>query len=225
MTDPIPTIMAAVRQRRTEAVAGLIRDALAQGAPPEAILERGLVAGLDAVGRDFAQKAIFVPEMLISAAVVKQGLELLRPLLSRPAGGGRGLVLLATVKGDLHDIGKNILAMMLEGAGYRVVDLGVNVPAAEVVARVAELRPDAVGLSALLTITMSEMGKVVEGLRRRGLREGVKVMVGGAPVDALFARRIGADLYCRTPREAVERLAGLLAGGGDRPARSSFPFP
>ncbi|MFH1060484.1 MAG: cobalamin-dependent protein [Pseudomonadota bacterium] len=213
MSDLIQPIQAAVVQRQTEAVEGLIRAALAQGVSPEAILEQGLVAGLDAVGREFGQKTIFVPELLISAAVVKKGLALLRPLLSRPASGHRGLVLLATVKGDLHDIGKNILAMMLEGAGYRVVDLGVSVPAAEVVAQVAELKPAVVGLSALLTITMSEMGKVVEGLRRRGLRQGVVVMVGGAPVDAEFARRIGADLYCPTPAEAVERLGRLLGRG------------
>jgi 5-methyltetrahydrofolate--homocysteine methyltransferase len=163
------------------------------------------------VGKKFGTGEIFVPEMLVSALTMKMGLEVVKPLLVEGGAPSKDTVIMGTVKGDLHDIGKNIVMMMLEGAGFNVVDLGVDLTVEALVDKVEELKPRIVGLSALLTTTMPEMKNVIEELQRRGLRDKVKVMVGGAPVDALFAEKIGADGYGKDAAAAVELARHLAA--------------
>jgi 5-methyltetrahydrofolate--homocysteine methyltransferase len=167
------------------------------------VIQDGLIAAMDTVGQRFSAGEIFVPEMLVSAMTMKLGLNIVKPLLTGETGAPKGAVLMGTVKGDLHDIGKNIVVMMLEGAGFRVIDLGVDIDVEKVVAKVAEIRPQVLGLSALLTTTIPEMKRVIEELRARGLRDRVKIMVGGAPVDAAFAEKIGADGYGKDAVQAV----------------------
>ena len=167
------------------------------------LINRALIAAMDVVGDRFAKSEIFVPEMLVSAVTMKKGLDIIKPLLKEDEEQTKGKVILCTVKGDLHDIGKNLVAMMLEGAGLEVIDLGVDVTVEKVVDKVHEIQPQVLGLSALLTTTMPEMENVINLLRDRGIREKVKVMIGGAPVDAEFAEKIGADAYGEDAAEAV----------------------
>ena len=159
---------------------------------------------MDVVGEQFANSEIFVPEMLVSAVTMKKGLDIIKPLLQEGKGQSKGKIVLCTVRGDLHDIGKNLVAMMLEGAGFEVIDLGVDATVENVVDQVSKVQPQVVGLSALLTTTMPEMENVIHMLQTKGLRENVKVMIGGAPVDADFAARIGADAYGEDAAEAVK---------------------
>jgi methylmalonyl-CoA mutase cobalamin-binding domain/chain len=155
------------------------------------------------VGDRFAKSEIFVPEMLVAALTMKKGLDMIKPLLKDQEQQSKGKVVLCTVKGDLHDIGKNLVAMMLEGAGFEVIDLGVDVTVENVIAEVAEIQPQVLGLSALLTTTMPEMENVIKYLKTKGMRENVKVMLGGAPLSADFAEKIGADAYGKDAAEAV----------------------
>jgi 5-methyltetrahydrofolate--homocysteine methyltransferase len=181
-----------------------IGEATAAGVPPAAIMSDGLIAAMDEVGRRYGASEIFVPEMLVAAFTMKKGLDILKPLLAAGGASPAGTILMATVKGDLHDIGKNIVAMMLEGAGFRVVDLGVDVDAEKVIRGIAEENPDIIGFSSLLTTTMPEMGAIIATLAARGFRDRVRIMVGGAPLDAAYAARIGADGYGRDAVAAVE---------------------
>jgi 5-methyltetrahydrofolate--homocysteine methyltransferase len=167
------------------------------------LINNALIAAMDVVGDRFSKSEIFVPEMLVSAVTMKKGLTIIKPLLKENQQHPRGKVILCTVKGDLHDIGKNLVAMMLEGAGFEVIDLGVDTPVDKVVDKVAEISPQILGLSALLTTTMPEMQNVIKILQTRGMREKLKVMIGGAPVDAEFAEKIGADAYGKDAAEAV----------------------
>jgi 5-methyltetrahydrofolate--homocysteine methyltransferase len=171
----------------------LVSQALADGIAPELILKDGLISAMQEVGRLFECNEFYVPEMLVSARAMKSGLELLRPHLIAANIKSLGKVVIGTVQGDLHDIGKNLVAMMLEGAGFEVIDLGVDVTAEKYVAAVKEYQPDLVGCSALITTTMTRMEGVISALREAGLRDQVKVMVGGAPVNEVFASKIGAD--------------------------------
>jgi len=168
------------------------------------LINNALIAAMDVVGDRFSKSEIFVPEMLVSAVTMKKGLAIIKPLLKENQQHARGKVILCTVKGDLHDIGKNLVAMMLEGAGFEVIDLGVDTPVDKVVDKVAEISPQILGLSALLTTTMPEMQNVIKMLQTRGMREKVKVMIGGAPVDGEFAEKIGADAYGKDAAEAVK---------------------
>lgn len=211
MSDIIERIKSAVIERKRNEIEGLAKEAVDARVPLDTIMSDGLIAAMDVVGKRFGSGEIFVPEMLVSALTMKMGLEVLKPHLIGGAGSPRGTVLMGTVKGDLHDIGKNIVIMMLEGAGFKVVDLGVDLTVETLVDKVEELKPRIVGLSALLTTTMPEMKNVIEELQRRGLRERVKVMVGGAPVDAKFADEIGADGYGKDAAEAVELARRLAA--------------
>ena len=163
-----------------------------------------MIAGMDVVGQRFAKSEIFVPEMLVSAKTMQLGLSVLKPLLKDQGAIARGKAVLCTVKGDLHDIGKNLVGMMLEGAGFEVVDLGVDVTVEKVCDKVSELSPNVLGLSALLTTTMPGMEDVVQELKTKGLREKIKIMVGGAPIDSKFASDIGADAYGKDAAEAVQ---------------------
>jgi 5-methyltetrahydrofolate--homocysteine methyltransferase len=184
-------------------IEALVQKAIQEKADLDDLINRALIAAMDVVGDRFAKSEIFVPEMLVSAVTMKKGLDIIKPLLKVNEEQTRGKVILCTVKGDQHDIGKNLVAMMLEGAGLEVIDLGVDVTVEDVIDKVNEIQPQVLGLSALLTTTMPEMENVINLLRDRGIREKVKVMIGGAPVDADFAKNIGADAYGEDAAEAV----------------------
>ena len=175
------------------------------------LVNDALIAAMDIVGEKFGRHEIFVPEMLVAALTMKKGLAIVKPLVEGEKSGSKGTILMGTVKGDMHDIGKNLVIMMLEGAGFKVIDLGIDLDVEKVVGKVEEIKPQILGLSALLTTTMPEMKKVIETLEKRGLRKAVKVLVGGAPVDAAFAQKIGADGYGKDAAEAV-RLAKEIVG-------------
>jgi len=187
-----------------------VQGALEAGQDPGEILNQGMISAMAEVGRRFEAQEMFVPEMLIAARAMKAGMAILKPYLLEADIEPVGRVVLATVKGDLHDIGKNLVGMMLEGAGFEVVDLGVDVAPEGFVEAVQEHRPDFVGMSALLTTTMPSMGTTVEALEEAGLREQVKVMVGGAPVTQQFAEEIGADIYAPDASSAATRAKSLL---------------
>lgn len=209
--DPIRSIKDAVNQLKQGEIAGLVRDALSANLDPLVIINDGLIKAMDEVGKNFAANKIFVPEMMVSAMTMKAGLDLLKPLLKGGGSFSRGRVVIATVKGDLHDIGKNIVAMMLEGSGFEVIDLGINVNGSVILEKIREAKPSILGLSALLTTTMPEMERVVQLLRSEGLRDSVKVVVGGAPLNSRFAEEIGADGYGADAASAVDLCKRLVA--------------
>jgi 5-methyltetrahydrofolate--homocysteine methyltransferase len=173
----------------------LVQKALDEGLSAKEILEDGLIVGMNEVGVRFKRGDMFVPEVLMSAETMHTGLEVLRPILAENKVQMMGKVMLGTVKGDLHDIGKNLVGMMCEGAGFEVINLGFNVDPEVFVEAIKEHKPDIVGMSALLTTTMRAMGYTIKALEEAGLRDSVKVIVGGAPVDQAFSERIGADGY------------------------------
>jgi 5-methyltetrahydrofolate--homocysteine methyltransferase len=209
---PILTDIAAHVERGDSAeVKELTRLALSQKYRPERILDNGLIAGMSAVGEKFKNNEIFIPEVLIASRAMNAGLEILRPLFSPEQDHFRRKVVLATVKGDLHDIGKKIVGMMLEGAGYQVVDLGIDVPKRKIVRAVGNDHPAVLGLSALLTTTMSYMREVIESLERAGLRRRVRVVIGGAPVTRSYADEIGADGYAPDAASALGLIKRLAA--------------
>jgi len=183
--------------------------ALAEGVDPMKLVQETMMPAMDEVGRRFERNEYFVPELLLAARAMKASLELIRPLLVAGGVEPAGRVAIGTVKGDLHDIGKNLVAAMLEGGGYEVIDLGVNVDPAKFVAAVKDRKAHIVAMSALLTTTMPAMKTTIEALKRAGLRESVKVMVGGAPVTESYAREIGADGYSKSAAGAVEAARGL----------------
>ena len=194
-----------------ENVAELVQQALDQELPVEEILADALIAGMDEVGADFKAGDLFVPEVLVAARAMSAGMAVLRPLLAESNVSSAGKYVIGTVKGDLHDIGKNLVKMMLEGAGFETVDLGIDVEPEAFVEAVREHRPNLVGMSALLTTTMVNMKTTIEALEEAGLREGLKIMVGGAPVTEAFAKEIGADAYAPDAASAVD-MARSLAG-------------
>jgi 5-methyltetrahydrofolate--homocysteine methyltransferase len=181
-----------------------VKEALQRGQTPQEILDGGLVAGMDIVGVDFRDGILFVPEVLMAANAMKAGMEILRPLLTETGADRIGTMVVGTVKGDIHDIGKNLVAMMMEGAGFEVINLGINVDAEKFINAIKEHKPDIIGMSALLTTTMPYMKVVVDTLGEEGLRDEIYVMVGGAPVTENFAREVGADAYGRDAAVSVE---------------------
>jgi 5-methyltetrahydrofolate--homocysteine methyltransferase len=188
-----------------------VNQALADKTPPESILKDGLISAMSEVGRMFENGEFYVPEMLISARAMKGGLAILRPLLASANIKPIGKVIIGTVQGDLHDIGKNLVGMMLEGAGFEVIDLGVDVSPEKYVAAVLEHHPDLVCCSALLTTTMPRMKDIVQALRAANLREAVKVMIGGAPVTEQYAVEAGADAFAPDAASAAQRAKQLLS--------------
>jgi 5-methyltetrahydrofolate--homocysteine methyltransferase len=202
-------IVEQLQRGEDERVGELTREAIRRGLAPQAILDGGLIAGMNAVGEKFRDHEIFLPDVLLAARAMNAGMEELRPLLARDGVPTVGRVVIGTVQGDLHDIGKNLVAVMLKGAGLEVIDLGNDVPPARFVEAAAESGATVVGMSALLTTTMPVMGKVVTLLRERGLAGKVKTIVGGAPVSADFARQIGADAYAFDGASAVDRVKAL----------------
>ena len=183
---------------------------LERGWSASAVLNDALVEGMRIVGIDFRDGILFVPEVLLAANAMKAGMSVLRPLLAETGAETMGKVVIGTVKGDIHDIGKNLVAMMMEGAGFEVVDLGINTDVEEFLEALDEHRPDILGMSALLTTTMPYMKVVVDALVERGLRERFVVMVGGAPLNEEFGRAVGADAYCRDAAVAAETAKSLV---------------
>jgi len=211
MADVLQEIASNLYNGEEEKVAELVQRALDQGMEPQEILNDGLIAGMDVVGRDFKAGDLFVPEVLIAARAMQAGMDVLRPLLAQGNVPTVGKYVIGTVEGDLHDIGKNLVKMMLEGAGFETIDLGVDVKPGAFVEAEREHHPRSVGMSALLTTTMVNMKATIEALEEAGLRDSVKIMVGGAPVTAAFAEEIGADAYAPDAPTAVE-IARSLAG-------------
>jgi methylmalonyl-CoA mutase cobalamin-binding domain/chain len=194
-----------------EEIAAGTRELLQRGMSPYDVLTKVLVAGMDIVGADFRDGVLFVPEVLMAAKAMKSGMAILRPLLAETGAPQVGTMVIGTVKGDIHDIGKNLVAMMMEGAGFKVVNLGINNDAAKFLEAVREHQPSLLGMSALLTTTMPYMGVVIKALKEAGLREQLIVLVGGAPLNAAFAEEIEADAYCRDAAVAVETAKKLVA--------------
>jgi len=193
---------------------------LARGWEAQRVLNEALVEGMRIVGIDFRDGILFVPEVLLAANAMKAGMEILRPLLAETGADTIGSVVIGTVKGDIHDIGKNLVGMMLEGAGFEVFDLGINTDADEFIEALEKHQPDILGMSALLTTTMPYMKTVIEELENRGLRDKYIVLVGGAPLNEEFGKAVGADAYCRDAAIAAETaealvLARRLASGED----------
>jgi 5-methyltetrahydrofolate--homocysteine methyltransferase len=207
-----PALRDAVIRGDRDAVRTLVTEELAAGVDPAAVLDRGLLPAMDVVGQRFGAKTMFISEVLLTARAMHTGLEVLKPALQRaPAHQGpRPVVVLGTVKGDLHDIGKNLVAMILEAGGFEVIDLGTNVSTGQFAQAIRDRQPAIVGLSALLTTTMRQMRQTIEELRRNGLAEGVKIVVGGAPVTREFAETIGADGYASDAAEAVAMARQLV---------------
>jgi len=217
MSDPT---FAAMRQSivdgAPEAAAALAREGIRAGIAPIEAIQQGYVPGMQAVGEEFALRRMFLPDMMASAEAMRAAMEVLEPALLR-LGTERpvaGVVLLGTVKGDIHEIGKTLVGTLLSAHGFRVHDLGVDVPAERFVAKVSELKPDIVGLSALLTTTMKQQRTVIEALEREGLRRKLRVLVGGAPATRRWAEEIGADGYGKDAVSAVTLAQSLV---GSRP--------
>jgi 5-methyltetrahydrofolate--homocysteine methyltransferase len=195
MSNIYEQLSTAVLEGNRDKVPVLVQKALDQELSPKEILDSGLILGMGEVGVRFKRGDMFVPEVLMSAEAMQTGLELLRPHLLASGAKLSGKIVMGTVKGDLHDIGKNLVGMLCEGAGFEVINLGFNVPPEKFVEAIKEHRPEIVGMSALLTTTMRAMSHAIKAIEEAGLRDTVKIMVGGAPVDADFAGRIGADGY------------------------------
>lgn len=196
-----------------------LKDEIAEGTkillerdwPADKVLNDALVGGMNIVGVDFRDGILFVPEVLMSANAMKAGMEVLRPILAETGVEPMGKMVIGTVKGDIHDIGKNLVSMMMEGGGLEVIDLGINNPVEKYIEALEKHQPDILGMSALLTTTMPYMKTVIDELKARGIRDRYIVLVGGAPVNEEFAKAIGADAYCRDAAVAVETAKKLLA--------------
>jgi corrinoid protein of di/trimethylamine methyltransferase len=212
MEKTVAEIKAIVIEGKFREIEALVNRVIQDGVDLNMLINEAMIAAMDVVGDRFAKGEIFVPEMLVSAKTMKMGLEIIKPLLKEGESQSKGKVVLCTVKGDLHDIGKNLVAMMLEGAGFDVIDLGVDTTVQSVLQMINAVRPEVLGLSALLTTTMPEMQNVIEALNAAGIRDQVKVMVGGAPISAKFARDIGADGYGKDATEAVTIARGFVGG-------------
>jgi methylmalonyl-CoA mutase cobalamin-binding domain/chain len=188
-----------------------VRILLKRNWTPYDVLTKALVEGMRIVGIDFRDGILFVPEVLMSANAMKAGMFILRPLLVETGAPKIGKMVIGTVKGDIHDIGKNLVCMMMEGAGFEVIDLGINNPVEKYLEAIEKHQPDILGMSALLTTTMPYMKVVIDTLKEKGIRNDYIVLVGGAPLNEQFANAIGADAYCRDAAVAVETAKSLIA--------------
>jgi 5-methyltetrahydrofolate--homocysteine methyltransferase len=204
MSDVLVQISNAVIDGRLKDIPDLTNAALSSGLTAKEILDNGLMPGMDVIGDEFKKGKKFVPEVLLSARTMQASLTILKPLLAQTGEKMAGRIVIGTVKGDLHDIGKSLVGMMLEGSGFEVIDLGKDVAPENFINAVKNEKPNIVAMSALLTTTMRSMGHTITALKEAGLRETVKIMVGGAPVTADFANKIGADGYAANAPGAVE---------------------
>lgn len=211
MNNFLEEIKEAVINGQTSKVQEYTKAALDAGETPQIVLNKGLIPAMSIVGEKFQKGEFYISEMMISARAMYGGLNIVKPLLLAQKVGSKGKAIVGTVQGDLHDIGKNLVCMMLEGGGYEVVDLGVNVTPDQYVAAVKEHKPDFVMMSALLTTTMAFMGKTIKAFSEHGLREQIKIAVGGAPVTQKFADSIGADFFASDAGEAVTKANAILA--------------
>ena len=196
---------------KIDEVKELSQQALDQGASPRNIIDKGLLAGMDVVGKRFKAGDMFIPEVLLCARCMHGAMDILKPLLSEADAAGIGIYVIGTVEGDLHDIGKNLVSMMLQGAGFEVIDLGTNIKPQQFVDAVSEHKPTILGLSALLTTTMPKMEETINALKEAGIRDQVKIMAGGAPVTQAFVDEIGADAYGANAASATEKAKELMA--------------
>ena len=199
-----------LQRGKAKIVKELVQQAIDEGIPVQQILDEGLLSGMGVIGEKFKNNEVFVPEVLVAARAMNMGAQLLKPLMADAGVEAAGKVCIGTVKGDLHDIGKNLVASMFEGCGFKVVNLGIDVSSEKFIQAIREHHADIVCLSALLTTTMNYMRNVVADLEKEGLRDRVKVMVGGAPVNEAFAAQIGADLYTSNANAAVTGAKQLL---------------
>jgi len=190
---------------------------LERGWTPYDVLTQALVEGMRIVGEDFRDGILFVPEVLLSANAMKAGMAILRPLLAETGAPKIGKMVIGTVKGDIHDIGKNLVAMMMEGAGFEVINIGINNPVENYLNAMEEHKPDIVGMSALLTTTMPYMKVVIDTMKEKGIRDDYIVLVGGAPLNEEFGKAVGADAYCRDAAVAVETAKDLIRRRHNRP--------
>jgi len=211
MSEILTKISDAIIEGNVEEIAGLTQDALDDDTAAQDILDNGLMAGMDFVGVEFKAGNMFVPEVLRSAKTMQTAMEILKPLLAAAGSKRAGRVLIGSVKGDLHDIGKNLVGMMCEGAGFEVTDIGKDIEPEAFVKAVQQYEPDILGMSALLTTTMRSMGHTIKALEESGLRERLKVMVGGAPVTQSFADQIKADGYAPNAAAAAELARKLVS--------------
>ena len=191
-------------------VVDLVNKALSEGTSPQEIMNKALIPGMDVVGKKFKANEFYVPEVLVAARAMQGGLRILKPLLAEAGVKQIGTVVVGTVKGDLHDIGKNLVAMMLEGAGFKVVDLGIDVPPEKFVSAAVDNNAQVIGMSALLTTTMLSMKNTVEALRVAGLSDKIKTLIGGAPVTQKYADEIGATGYSPDAASAVEKAKEVI---------------
>ena len=196
---------------KIDEVKELSQQALDQGISPREIIDKGLLAGMEVVGKRFKAGDMFIPEVLLCARCMHGAMDILKPLLSEADAAGVGIYLIGTVEGDLHDIGKNLVSMMLQGAGFEVIDMGTNITPQQFVDAVKEHKPTILGLSALLTTTMPKMEETIKALKEAGIRDQVKIMAGGAPVTQAFVDEIGADAYGANAASATERAKELMA--------------
>ena len=211
MSALLAEIATVVIEGKSEGITALTEKALGEGLSAKEILDKGLMPGMDHVGEAFKRAEMFVPDVLLSARVMQASMGILKPRLAESGAKMTGKLVIGTVQGDLHDIGKNLVAMMIEGAGFEVFDLGNDVSPQAFVQAVKENKPDIVGMSALLTTTMRAMDRTIEALKEAGLRDQVKIMIGGAPVTSDFAQQIGADAHCSnatTAKETARRFVG-----------------
>ena len=213
MSEMLSSLSKLVIEGSKDDMAGATRQALDAGLGPQEILNQGLMPGMDFVGVEFRAGRMFVPEVLRSARAMQQSMDIIKPLLVEAGAGMVGKILLGTVKGDLHDIGKNLVGMMCEGAGFEVKDLGKDVTPDTFVRGVKEFEPDLLGMSALLTTTMRSMEQTIIALQEAGVRDRVKIVIGGAPVTQEFADKIGADGYASNAASAVD-MAKQFVGVG-----------
>ncbi len=192
------------------AVESLVTEAMGNDLAAEDILSNGLVGGMMSIGVKFKNNTVFIPEVLIAARAMKSGLKLLGPLLAQQKATAKAKVVVGTVKGDLHDIGKNIVCIMLEGAGFEVIDLGIDVPKEKFIQAIKDEKPDVLGMSALLTTTMGEMKTVIDAVNDANIKNGLKILVGGAPVTKAFADEINADAFAEDAAVAVDIVNKLI---------------
>ena len=210
MEEVLKKLFDAVLEGDFDSVKTNVQSSLEAGLDPGVILNDGMIAAMREVGARFEAGEYYVPEMLIAARAMQSGMALLKPHLQKTERKSSGKVLMGTVKGDLHDIGKNLVSLMLEGAGYEIIDLGVDVPAEEFVKKAKELKPDIVGMSALLTTTMPSMKTTLDALTAAGLRNHIKVIIGGAPVTEAYAHQIEADGFSPDASRAVNLVNSLM---------------
>ncbi len=210
MIELLNTIKGAIETGKLEVTLEYVDKALQGGCAPQIIISEGLIKGMEVIGQRFQEGKAFVPNLLMSSRAMKGALEILKPLLKEDSNIMLGKVVIGTVKGDLHDIGKNLVASMFEGCGFEVINLGIDVSAEQFVNAVKEYDADILCLSALLTTTMNNMAVVIDALEEEGLRNKVKIMVGGAPLNDSFAKKIKADAYTSNANAAVQKAKELL---------------